>query len=591
MKTSTLLWRLVRYKPLLYCANALMWTLIYLAPILPGLVSKEFFDSLLGNAQYDLSIFSLIILLIVFALVRVVLIIFGFLTDVHYRFRVGAMIRRNLLSHILKEPGAKAIPCSPGEAISNFRDDVQQVEETISWSVDSVGMSVFATVSFFILYRIDSQMTLVVFVPLVLVVTAAQLSTTFLQKYRVASREATSQVTESISEMFNSVQAIQVAGAEHRVIGRFRKLNDNRRNAVLKDVLTTQTLDSVFSNSVNIGTGFILLLAAQSMKNGSFTVGDFSLFVYYLSFVTQFIQNFGKFLTFYKQADVSKKRLLSLMQGAPPEKLTEPGELFLRGTLPNPPQPERSEKNRLSFLEAEGISYAYPDTGRGIQDIRLHIPKHSFTVITGRVGSGKTTLVRTLLGLLPKDGGTILWNGEYVEEPGTFFVPPHSAYTPQVPRLYSDTLKQNILLGLDGEQNRLDEAIRSAVMEQDIDTLAAGLDTVIGPRGVKLSGGQAQRSAAARMFVRDAELLVFDDLSSALDVETERRLWERLFEQRKDATCLVVSHRKAALTNADHIIVMKNGRVEAEGTLSDLLEHSEEMRKLWYRDGQDEAIT
>lgn len=125
-------------------------------------------------------------------------------------------------------------------------------------------------------------------------------------------------------------------------------------------------------------------------------------------------------------------------------------------------------------------------------------------------------------------------------------------------------------------------AIATAVLEPDIAALEQGLETLVGTRGVKLSGGQIQRTAAARMLVRNAKLLVFDDLSSSLDVATEQLLWERLFSG-GGHTCLVVSHRPALLELADQVIVLKDGRVEATGPLDSPLETCEELQGIFNR--------
>jgi ATP-binding cassette, subfamily B, bacterial len=143
------------------------------------------------------------------------------------------------------------------------------------------------------------------------------------------------------------------------------------------------------------------------------------------------------------------------------------------------------------------------------------------------------------------EAGTVRWNGRPVSDPATFLVPPRCAYVPQAPKLFSASIRENLLLGLDADGGELEEAVDRAVLQPDLALMEDGLETVIGPRGVRLSGGQVQRVAAARAFVRRADLLVFDDLSSALDVDTERELWRRVFSD-PAVTVLAVSGGPAA---------------------------------------------
>ena len=204
----------------------------------------------------------------------------------------------------------------------------------------------------------------------------------------------------------------------------------------------------------------------------------------------------------------------------------------------------------------------YPSSGRGVFGIDLALDAGSVTVIAGEVGSGKTTLVRALLGLVPHDGGMIRWNGTAVHDPGSYLVPPRCAYVPQVPRLFSESLGHNVLLGLPAEDATVRAALRLAVLEDDVAAMPDALDTILGPRGVRLSGGQLQRAAAARAFLRDAELVVVDDPSSALDVETEELMWARLLE-RTGRTLLIVSNRPEVAARADQVLALADGEVVA----------------------------
>jgi ATP-binding cassette subfamily B protein len=405
-----------------------------------------------------------------------------------------------------------------------------------------------------------------------------------IRKFRQRMREATARVTDFIGEIFAAVQAIKVAGEEDAITEHFRGLGRERQKRALGDLLVTEMIRSFNNGLVYVGIGALLTAAAWKMGRGSLTIGDLAVFIQLLPRVTSVLTFVGGMMAQHRRVGVAMNRVESLLVDAPEDQLVNPAPLVLTGPISSF-APEPRERTPLETLELVGLSFQYPGVQAGIDDMSFSLRRGDFVVVTGRIGAGKTTLLRVLQGLLPKTAGQILWNGQPIEDPASFFTPPHSSYTAQIPKLFSETLRDNVLMG-DPHDDHLLPALECAAMGPDLAALENGVDTMVGARGVKLSGGQVQRASAARMFARGSDLLIFDDLSSALDVATEQSLWRSLLRE-CEATCLVVSHRRPAFLRATQILVLENGRIAARGALNELLANCAEMRRIW---DEDEAL-
>lgn len=572
--------KLFRFKPFLFIINGLLWCIFHSLPLVIGLAMQWFFDrAAAGNTNDYLWLAVPLLVMVAVRITRVGTMLIAFYEWVTYIFHIQAILRTNMLAGIMRWPG-RNLPASPGEAMSRFRDDVNEVVEYVESWVDFWGMFVFSVVSVSIMASINWKITLVAVLPLVIVTLLNNLSGNRARRYGQQNQEATGRITSFIAETFGAVQALKLGQAEDHVHARFMKLNEDRRQAALKDNLFKQWMRSLNQHILSICTGLILLMCAAEMRNGNFTVGDFALFTTYLTNIGFSISLFGYMVFQHKRLKVSFDRMRMLFRPGEEDRIMDHREIYLYEDPPELPVISRDNREKLEEVKVRNLTYQYPNSNHGIKDVNLELKRGQFLVITGRIGSGKSTLVRTLLGLLPKQSGSIHWNGTEID-PAQFLTPPRAAYTPQVPRLFSDTLKENMVQGKRSRvEESLERAMNLAVMNKDVGDLEKGLDTLVGPRGVMLSGGQIQRAATARMLMTDSDLYIFDDLSSALDVETEQQVWDGLFKE-EDVTCIAVSHRRAALSKADHIIVMKDGRIEAEGSLRELLESCEEMQLLW----------
>jgi len=578
MSTLRLVWEVIRYRPGRWFFCFFMWTLVHGLPLLFGILIGLVFDRLAQGSPVDETAWAPAIAFAMVAIGRNVIIWLGDLQWINHWIEQSLQLRRNLLRWLMEAPGSRVIPLAPGQAVSTFRDDVDDVLEYMENWVDMGGLVVFGVGAVAVMATIDAGLTAILLIPLLLTMILTQALSPQIRKRRRAMREATDKVTGFIGETFSGVQAIKLAAAEHPVLERLHGLNETRHKAALSDTVLTEILRGINRNMSTITVAIVLLVAADSISDGSFSIFDLTLFLTYLPRLTDYMAFVGDIIAQHRRTGVAYERIRALAVDAPDDELLDRERVSLEGDIPDIELPDIGI-DPLHRLEVRGLSHWFPDGGEGLEGVDFDVERGSFTVVTGKIGSGKSTLVRALLGLVPAEGD-VLWNGKPVEDPASFFVPPRSAYTAQVPRLFSESLADNIALGQRVARERLREAVQLAVLDPDLERLEMGEQTMVGARGVKLSGGQVQRSAAARMLATEAELLVFDDLSSALDVHTETELWQRLLTKR-DVTCLVVSHRRAALARADQILLMDGGKVVDRGALPDLLKRSELMRSLW----------
>ncbi|MCA9834391.1 MAG: ABC transporter ATP-binding protein [Thermomicrobiales bacterium] len=563
--TSWYLWKLMRYAPFICVLHAILWGMINASTLLYGVFISRLIADLETGANDRATIFAL-----AFAglgIGQAVLWLIAGRTELVMRFSVSSgVVRRNLLRMLLATPGAVALSHSVGDTLSRFRDDAYMAEDALDWTNEIVLQVLIACSALGVMLWIDTPLTLMTVIPTLAIILGARLAGGHLASLRRASSEATSRFTSTVGDVVAASLSIQAAGASDRTIHHIAGLAGDRRSATLKDRIVTQAVDGITWNASAIGTGLVMLFAASRIHEGKLSVAEFVLFTAWLGTVTNIAVDLGRYLAQMAAARVAFDRMEAIAERAPADMtIVDHTLLYLTGAIPElPAQPAPIH------TQIDALSMA-------IAGQQIALPRGQMIAITGRIGSGKTRVLQSLLELDPAGEAAFLLDSAALDNVSEDL---NIGYVPQVPKLFHGTVRENILLDRDVDEVSLHEALTLAALDYDLARFPDGLDTIVGARGLRVSGGQAQRIALTRALVTRPMLLVVDDLSSALDVDTERAVWSGLRSQ-PVLTILAVSHRRFVLEQADEIVVLRAGAVDACGPLDEVLANSSEMRTLW----------
>ncbi|MCI4064794.1 ABC transporter ATP-binding protein/permease [Micromonospora sp. R77] len=377
-----------------------------------------------------------------------------------------------------------------------------------------------------------------------------------LERTAAGTVKARAAFATALVSSLSAARTVKLAGATRPVLDHLATLDtvrsDRQRREISMQVWARST-PSVVSGLLPIGA-WALYLA------GGLSAGATLVAVSTLGAARWFAWTTAALVSQYPSARVWTRRTVA-MTGIGHYSAAVPGVDLAAGTAPAPPAPPRHPLRRLDLV---GFGALHPDGTLAVREVDLTVQRGQLVLVVGPVGAGKSSLLRALAGIVHHTGA-LRWNGEPVTEPELFLRPNQVGYVGQLPRVLSGTVADNIALGHDVDPA---DAVSTAQLEHDLAAAGGGLGLLIGHKGTRLSGGQLQRLALARALAPRTELLVADDVSSALDVTTELALWAALREH--GVTVVGSTSKRAALVRADHVVVLTDGVVAAQGPWREL---------------------
>ncbi len=447
-----------------------------------------------------------------------------------------------------------------GDLMARISEDVGRVRMYIGPAVMySVNLAVTFIIVLWAMFSVSAKLSFWVLIPLPFLSYSIFYVNTIINKRSDVIQSKLSDLTTFVQEAFSGIRVLKAFAREKASQKDFYTETEEYK----KKQLHLAKVEALFFPLMFFLTGFssiiTILVGGLMVINGEITIGNIAEFIIYINMLTWPVASLGWVSSLIQRADASQKRINEFLF-TKPEIISTSIETF----------------NFNHKIEFRNVSYTYPEKIlASIKNISFTINKGTHFGILGSTGSGKTTLLNLILRLIDATEGEILIDDNNLKNINLKAYKKQIGYVPQDVFLFSDTISNNIILGVESlplnAKTIVEQAAQNASLSENIESFANKYETVLGERGVTLSGGQKQRVAIARAFVKNPDILIFDDCLSALDTKTEATILNNIKSIGANKTVITVSHRASSLKNCDYVIVLNEGTVIEEGTHDTLI--------------------
>ncbi len=490
--------------------------------------------------------------------------------------RIEYEMRNDFYQHLQRLPLRYYHEQRTGDLMSRATNDIGSVRMLIGPAVMyTVNSIIVVGGAFIMMIRMDRTLALLSLAAVPVVATIVKI---FGQKIHVrykAVQDYFGDISARVHENLAGVRVVRAFGQEGNERDIFRRMNRQYVTHNRAQIRLTATFYPLLHGLIGVMFGIVFFLGSRRMLAGSLSIGNFVALQFYLGRMIWPLIALGWVINLYQRGMASMVRLHEVWS-VPPDVLAEAGTPV--------------EEAPRGDIDVRDLTFSYA-AHAVLRNINLQV-RHGETVgIVGRTGSGKSTLLALITRTFEPPPETIFIDGRPIESIPLRQLRDWMGMVPQETFLFSESIAENIRFGRDGAPPaEIAEAADLAALTGDVATFPQGLETVIGERGITLSGGQKQRTAIARALVRDPAILILDDALSAVDTGTEERILQALRDIRKGRTVLIVSHRVSSVKDADHIIVLDEGKIVERGTHDSLLAHDGYYADLYRRQTLEEEL-